>query len=91
MSYFIVIFGGVIWVSVDTMKLPYATFAFVVGSFTSMVCGYIGMAIAVRANYRTTYLAITSLSEAFKLAFRAGCVMGFSSVGLGLGTLMALM
>ena len=32
-----------------------------------------------------------SLESAFSVAYRAGCVMGFSSVGLGLGILLTLM
>jgi len=55
-----------------------------------MVCGYIGMKIAVKSNFRTTYKAITSLSEAFKTAFRAGCVMGFSMIPLSLLILLIL-
>jgi inorganic pyrophosphatase len=42
------------------------------------------MKIAVYSNSRTAYMAIDSLSEAFVVAFRAGCVMGFSLCGLGL-------
>ena len=66
MLYFIIGFGIVIFWVVDFLGserkfTPYATIAFVVGSITSMICGYIGMAIAVQANYRTTYKAITSL------------------------------
>ena len=95
MCYFILGFGIVIFFIVDFLGEKkfqfYATIAFVVGSLTSMLCGYIGMKIAVCANYRTTYKAMTSLPEAFKLAYRAGCVMGFSSVGIGLGVLLTLL
>ena len=66
----------------------YAAIAFVTGALTSMLCGFISMKIAVAANFRTTYKAMTSLSAAFETAFRAGCVMGFSSVGIGLGVLL---
>jgi inorganic pyrophosphatase len=55
-----------------------------------MICGYIGMKIAVISNYRTTYKAMSSLEEAFQIAFRAGCVMGFTTVGLSLGILLLL-
>ena len=52
MTYFIIIFGIVIFFVVDFLGserkfTPYATIAFIVGSITSMICGYIGMAIAV--------------------------------------------
>ena len=35
----------------------YAVMAFIIGSLTSMVCGWIGMAIAVKSNFRTTFMA----------------------------------
>jgi len=43
------------------------------------------------ANFRTTYMAQSSLSEAFTTAFRAGCVMGFATVGISLGVLASIM
>ena len=97
MSIFIVVFAVIVLVVVDVLGhasasfRAYAAIAFVTGAITSMLCGYIGMKIAVAANYRTTYKAMSSLSEAFTTAFRAGCVMGFSSVGVGLGVLLSIM
>jgi len=54
------------------------------------------MRIAVMANYRTTFKAMNvvehdAYSDAFKTAYRAGCVMGFGLVGLSLGVLQTLM
>ena len=49
------------------------------------------MRIAVVSNYRTTYMATNSLADAFRLAYKAGCVMGFTSVGLSLGILLSIM
>src|SRR3990167_8200197 len=95
-SIFVVFFGALVFGLVDHMGNNagglrlYATVAYVVGSVTSMVCGYIGMKIAVKSNFRTTYKAMTSLSEAFKTAFRAGCVMGFSMISLSLLILITL-
>lgn len=97
MAIFIGIFGLVVLIVVDIwgqehLKFRcYATVAFVVGAVTSILCGFIGMRIAVVANYRTTYQATQSLDQAFNMAFRAGCVMGFSSVGLSLAVLLSLM
>lgn len=48
------------------------------------------MRIAVVSNYRTTYKAIDSLAAAFNVAYRAGCVMGFTSVGLSLSILCSI-
>ena len=97
MAIFIVIFGCVILAIVDILGQEeikfrcYATVAFIIGAVTSILCGFIGMRIAVVSNYRTTYLATKSLNEAFNLAYKAGCVMGFSSVGISLAVLLSLM
>ena len=97
MCIFIVVFGLVVFFLVDWLGSEagagirfYATIAYVVGSITSMICGYIGMKIAVKSNFRTTFKAIDSLAEAFKTAFRAGCVMGFSMISLSLLILITL-
>jgi H(+)-translocating pyrophosphatase len=98
MSVFILIFGLVVLIVVDILGQEkmgfrcYATLSFVIGAFTSILCGYIGMRIAVITNYRTTYKAATcSLASAFEIAYKAGCVMGFTSVGLSLGILLSIM
>ncbi len=96
MTVFIFIFSVVIFLVVDYFGQVhhtftfYATIAFILGSFTSMFAGFIGMRIAVRSNYRTTFKAMSSLEEAFRIAYRAGCVMGFATVSLGLGLLTTL-
>ena len=68
----------------------YVTFAFVLGGLTSMIAGYIGMWISVRANVRTTKMANNSLHDGFITAFRGGSVLGFTLVGLGLLNLQIL-
>lgn len=96
MAVFIALFSLVVLFVVDifgqeTAKFRfYATSAYIIGSVTSILCGFIGMRIAVISNYRTTYKAKTSLAEAFKVAYRAGCVMGFSSVGISLAVLLSI-
>jgi len=42
------------------------------------------MKIATYSNSRTAYKAMSSLAEAFKVAYRAGCVMGFFLTAAGL-------
>ncbi|MFO7742924.1 MAG: sodium-translocating pyrophosphatase [Anaerolineae bacterium] len=56
--------------------------AFVAGAICSAVAGYMGMSIAVEANVRSATAAQESLSQAFKVAFYAGSVMGLAMVGL---------
>jgi inorganic pyrophosphatase len=62
----------------------WTAFAFLIGAVVSVVCGIIGMVIATRTNYRVTFCAYSSLANAFKTAYRAGCVMGFALVSIGL-------
>ena len=59
--------------------------AFLLGALASMVTGYVGMWLAVRANVRTANAARESgLRRAVRLAFRAGGVAGMFTVGMGL-------
>jgi Na+/H+-translocating membrane pyrophosphatase len=55
-----------------------------------MFCGAFGMQIATFSNYRTTLAAKTSLGAAFKTAFRAGVVIGFTLVAISMLVLLAL-
>jgi inorganic pyrophosphatase len=36
----------------------YTTISFICGALTSMLCGYLGMKIAVNSNWRTTFSAL---------------------------------
>lgn len=72
----------VIWLL--TAEAGYTAFAFAIGAIISIVCGAIGMIIATRANYKTTYCAKRSLAAAFRTAYRSGVAMGFALVSLGL-------
>ena len=58
--------------------------AFLIGAVVSIICGIIGMVMATRTNYKVTYCAVSGMAGAFKTAYRAGCVMGFALVSLGL-------
>ena len=78
---------GVIWGVTSTSEPDFAiytAFAFLVGAIVSTLCGAIGMVIATGANFRTTFCAKHSLASAFRVAYRAGCSMGFALVSLGL-------
>jgi Na+/H+-translocating membrane pyrophosphatase len=84
-------------VCIDNFKF-YTAFAFLLGALTSTISGYIGMYVATITNVRVTYMAAyniyrkgeekqkmrDALSEAFKVAFKGGCVMGFCLVSLAL-------
>lgn len=67
--------------------------AFVIGAFFSALAGFFGMRIATKANVRTTQAARTSLTQAFRVSFRGGSVMGLGVAGLavfGLSGLLAV-
>ncbi|KAL4478399.1 hypothetical protein ABPG74_006634 [Tetrahymena malaccensis] len=69
---------------------PYVAISFLVGGFTSMVCGYISMMIATESNYRVSHSAKSGLSEGFKIALAAGCSMGFILVSIALAMITIL-
>src|ERR1700760_2507712 len=68
--------------------------AFIIGAVLSATAGYIGMRSATKANVRTAHAARTSLSQALKVSFTGGSVMGLGVAGLavlGLGGLFLLL
>jgi len=62
----------------------YTTIAFLIGGFTSIISGFIGMKIAVYTNVRTTYECADDIHKGFVVAYRGGQVLGFCLVGLAL-------
>ncbi len=65
--------------------------SYILGSFASMGAGYIGLAVATRANRRTAAAAAEGgLNPAFLVAFRSGSVMGLMIAGIALVGLTAL-
>ena len=88
---FIMIFAVIIFFTAEQEEWkPYTTIPFLLGAFTSIISGYIGMQIAVRANVRTAKEARHGLDRAFNVAFRGGLVLGFTLVGLALLVLVIL-
>ena len=63
---------------------PLVAVAYLFGTITSALAGWLGMNIATKANSRTAHAAIKSWSKGLKIAFSSGAVMGFCVVGLGL-------
>ncbi len=68
--------------------------SYFLGSLASMAAGFIGVVVATKANRRTAAAAASGgLNPAFKVAFRAGSVMGLMIAGIalvGLGSLYLL-
>jgi K(+)-stimulated pyrophosphate-energized sodium pump len=61
---------------------PLIGITFVIGAITSAYAGYVGMNIATKANVRTAHAAKTSLTQALKVSFTGGSVMGLGVAGL---------
>merc|ERR1719237_1351086 len=87
MAAYIVLFSIIL---VFFTGLP-TTVAFVVGAITSILCGWIGMMIAVYTNVRTTHQCWKDLKSGFDVAIQGGCVMGLSLVSIGVLALYVLM
>lgn len=85
MGVFIVGFGAILVVVLglghNWAAGIFSALAFVAGSLTSILSGYIGMSIAVFSNARTTLTCWESIGSGFNTAFKAGAVMGFALVG----------
>lgn len=62
----------------------WVAFAFVFGSISSGLAGFVGMNIAIRANNRTASAAEASLNQGLRVAFRGGAVMGLCVVSIGI-------
>ncbi len=90
-SIFVVLFAVVIAFTVEeSFGQVFTVVPFILGAVTSILSGYIGMSIAVKANVRTCKEATLSLHRGFVMAFRGGMVLGFTLVGLALLVLMLI-
>jgi len=86
---FVLVAWGTGW---DMARGLFTAVSFLLGAFTSMASGYLGMKVAVYSNVRTTVSAQKpGWTECFNTAFRAGAVMGFALCGLGMLMLYSTM
>lgn len=88
LAVFMAVFSVIILVVVGSGVKNYtdgafAMSAFLIGCGTSILSGFIGMRIAVFANGRVAKSAVNGIGSAFLVAFKAGSVMGFALVSLG--------
>ena len=85
---FVMVVSAILWIVIDIMQfdslVPRTAIAYLAGSCTSALAGFLGMSIAIRANTRTAATAQTGLNPALKVAFSSGAVMGLTVVGLGI-------
>jgi inorganic pyrophosphatase len=81
---FVLIFGFTVFFLISIgqgswLQGTFTAISFVLGAFTSILSGWIGMKVAVHSNVRTTIGAQKNgYTDAFNVAFRAGSVMGFT-------------
>ncbi len=92
---FVAVFAVLMLVLLDNPATPineglFTAIAFLFGAVTSSLSAFMGMKIATMGNVRTTIRARKGLSEAFKVAFESGSVMGFGLVGLALLGLISI-
>ena len=93
---FVAGFFVLIFFALDNAQTPevnegiYSAFAFVIGAGISSVCAFLGMKIATLGNVRTTVAATRSITEAFRVAFNSGAVMGFGLTGLAVLGMLAV-
>jgi len=93
MSIALMLFLGFRDVDDSWVNAIFTTVAFLVGSTTSIISGWVGMTIAVLANVRTTAIAYNNpgdYGKPFVMSFKAGAVMGFSLVSVGILNLYIL-
>ena len=72
----------------------WTTLSFVLGALCSVIAGYVGMWVSIRANIRTAAAVRSSLNEGLQIAMRGGAVSGLFVVAmslLGVGGLYALL
>ncbi len=62
----------------------WTTLSFALGAACSVIAGYIGMWVSIRANIRTASAARTSLNDALRIALRGGAVSGLFVVAMSL-------
>ncbi len=94
-SIFIAFMAILIVLLLDNPATPFnegvhTSIAFITGAIISCISGFIGMKIATRGNVRTAQAAKTNISDAFRVAFDSGAVMGFGLVGLAILGLIAV-
>jgi inorganic pyrophosphatase len=88
----IIIFCLISWGQNSIILGGFTVISFIFGALTSILCGYIGMRVAVYSNVRTTINAQKEgYQHCFNTAFRAGSVMGFTLTSLGVSVLYILL
>ncbi len=80
----IIIYFGYFFGKGDPQLALRMTVSFVIGAACSLIAGFSGMWVSIRANIRVAAAARTSLNKALQIALRGGAVTGLSVVALSL-------
>src|SRR3989337_2184678 len=76
---------GIVAVIVAAFIVGWITsLTFICGTLLSLLAGYIGMNVAVRANVRVTNAARKSSAKTFRLSFMGGAVTGLLVTGISM-------
>ena len=71
---YLAVFIVVVALAILLFLSPKTAIAFVIGAIFSIVAGYVGMRIAVKANVRTAQAAKNGIKGALEVAFSGGSV-----------------
>ena len=91
---FVFVFSILIWLTLDIFGQEkarfcfYHTFSFLTGVTVSLAVSVVSLKVSISANFRTAIQAQKSLNDGFNIAYRVGCVAGFTSVGICVMVLM---
>ncbi|WP_238882035.1 sodium-translocating pyrophosphatase [Clostridium sp. YIM B02551] len=81
---YLTVFIVVVFVTISLFLSIKTAICFLVGAIFSILSGFFGMKVAVKANVRTAEGAKEGINKALSFAFSGGSVMGLSVVGLGI-------
>ncbi len=81
----LIVFLAVVTLTLGLKLGTETTLCYVAGALSSMLCGFVGMKAATKANVRTAEAASSSgQAKALSVAFFGGSVMGMSVASIGL-------
>jgi len=84
-AFFVVGITAVLYFTASSQSIAIGrSLAFLAGSLSSGLVGFIGMSLAVRGNVRTAAAAKKSFKSALSIAFQTGIISGMLTIGLGL-------
>ncbi|MBD3228358.1 MAG: sodium-translocating pyrophosphatase [Candidatus Lokiarchaeota archaeon] len=82
-----IILGIILYFTLDVFVyswVPFTLISFIVGTGSSLICGFIGMYISTLSNIRTASATQKSITAGLKIAFNGSAVIGLFIMGTGL-------